>query len=154
MDWVQCFPPHPLKGYTLDLLFASPGLCKHIDLEEELVRGDPLHHESAFFVLNGEVSTVAYNDSENAPLKNFYKANYDTINSCLDIDWNSILEPGDIDFSMDKFYNVLNNVIDLNVPSLTTAHSHFPPWYSQELIGLVIEKRNYMPFQKSPKDLT
>ena len=51
MDWVQLFPVHSIKGYTLDLLFSSQDTCQSLSMNEDLLVGDPAHHESSYFVI-------------------------------------------------------------------------------------------------------
>ena len=97
MDWQQHFPPHSRKSYSLDLLFSSSicsMVCHHIPASDSLVIGDPDHHENAFFKINGLGLESTDSESENKPLKNCVKANYDVISAALDIDWDSLLECG------------------------------------------------------------
>ena len=82
MDWQQQFKPHSTKGYSLDLLFGSSSVCQHVPVNDSLVIGDPDHHEYALFS-----NILEESGSENKPMKNFLKANFDLINVDLDIDW-------------------------------------------------------------------
>ena len=128
MDWVQLFPVHSLKGYTLDLLFSSPETCQQLSINEDLLVADPAHYVSSFFVLKTS-GRSKYTDSENKPSKNFYRVNYKLINSQLDIDWDSILE-GTVDESVQYFYKIVNDVIEKNVPNLNSSPSQYPHWYN------------------------
>ena len=151
MDWVQLFPVHSLKGYTLDLLFSSPETCQQLQINEDLLVADPAHHESSFFVLKN-FGRSKFSESENKPLKNYYRANYELINSQLDIDWDSILE-GTVNESVDYFYKIVNDVIEKNVPNLKSSPSQYPHWYNLELKQLIIEKKCLHATYKESKRL-
>ena len=109
--------------------------------DEELLCADPAHHESAFFIVKNFGNSVSYSESENAPVKNFYRANYETIIDLLDCEWDRILEPGDINESVGVFYNKLNQVVEQNVPNHTSFSSHYRPWLDLELKTLPSEKK-------------
>ena len=98
-------------------------------------------------------SSVTYSESENTPSKNFYRAGYEISNCLLEIDWLTLLEPFDIDISVNKFYETLYNVIDHNVPKLSSSPCHYPLWYSRELKELVSEKKNLHATYKESKRL-
>ena len=140
MDWQQHFPPHSRKAYTLDLLWGSSEVCQYIPTSDSLVLADPEHHESAYFKINGLKSDSDFSESENKPLKNFTKVNYEVLNTLLDIDWDTLLD-GDTEDCVHKFYTVLNDVIDKNVPDLPKCTSTYPIWYTYELKNLIIEKK-------------
>ena len=141
LDLIQCCPPHRLKGYTLDLLFASSTLCENLPLEDDLLQADPAHHQSAYFMIKNVSSSASYSESENFPNKNFYRANYGVINNLLNVDWVGLLESGTIIQSVETFYDIVNNIIDQNVPNFPSSPSHYPPWFSHELIDLTSEKK-------------
>ena len=141
MDFVQLYPPHRAKGYTLDLLFSPATLCEYIPGEEEILHADPVHHECAYFKIKNFATRVSYSVSENAPAKNYYRANFEIIIDLLDIDWERILEPGEINHSVEIFYDKLNYVVEQNVPNLPSSSTHFPPWFNSELKHLTCEKK-------------
>ena len=91
--------------------------------------------------------------SENAPSKNFYRANYNTIVELLDIDWELILEPGVINESVEVFYNKLNNVVEQNLPNLPSSLPHFPPCFNLELKNLTSEKKQLRAIWKESLSL-
>ena len=47
----------------------------------------------------------------------------------------------DIDLYVGNFYDVLDNIIEHNVPLVGTFSSRYPPWYSSELKSLISAKR-------------
>ena len=76
---------HSVKGYTLDL-FASTVTCEHLVVDDQLVIGDPLHHECAFFKIKCQSESDSWFDSANKISKNYYRANFKVINAQLDMD--------------------------------------------------------------------
>ena len=82
MNIQQLYAVHSSKGYTLDLLFASPNTCEYSSVDEVLVVGDPDHHESAFFKVTARESVSEWHDSKNKTSKNYYRANFGLINTC------------------------------------------------------------------------
>ena len=141
MNWCQLFPLHASKGYTLDLLFASRDNCDHVTIDDFLVIGDPLHHECAFFKIKCLNESDSWHDSANKIFKNFYRANFEVINARLDLDWDSLFGDGDINYCLDKFYLVLNNIIEYDVPNQRCTPSTYPPWYTSELKNMISEKK-------------
>ena len=96
-----------------------------VPASDSLVIGDPDHHESAFFKINGLGLEPTDSDSENKHLKNFAKANYEVISANLDIDWDSFLECG-VDEGVSRFYAVVNEAIDSNVPDIKVKSDTYP----------------------------
>lgn len=80
---------------------------------------------------------------------NFLKANYESINSKLNaIKWHDELNYEDIDHSIDKFYKILNDIIDKDVPKICPKNDQFPKWYSKELINIMETKEHYRKLYK------
>ena len=105
----------------------SPDTCQSLSVNEDLMVADPTHHKSSYFVIKNLALSVSYSDSENKHMKNFYRANYELINSQLDIDWDFLIK-GTVDDSVENFCDVANEVIENKVPNLTSSPSQYPPW--------------------------
>lgn len=70
---------------------------------------------------------------------NFRKANYEQISAELEqIDWN-FLQNSDISTGVDKFNEIINSIIERNVP-VRKNRSKYPFWFSSELRNLLKEK--------------
>ena len=123
-----------------------------VPASDSLVIGDPDHHESAFFKINGLGLEPTDSDSENKPLKNFAKANYEVISANLDIDWDSFLECG-VDEGVSRFYAVVNEAIDNNVPDIKVKSDTYPIWYTNELKNFIHEKKELHAIWKESHDL-
>ena len=141
MDWCQPFPQHSVKGYTLDLLFASTVACEQMVVDDQLVIGDPLHHECAFFKVKCQSESDSWFDSANKISNNFNRENFEVINAQLDMDWERFFGDSSIDKCLDKFYLVLHTVIDSSVPNWISTFTTYPPWYTKELKNLIFEKK-------------
>ena len=50
---LEHLPPHPLKGYTTDLLFAPSNFVSLLDSQEQILPTDS-HHEAYFFEINSQ----------------------------------------------------------------------------------------------------
>ena len=125
----------------MDLLFASPITCEHLSVDKVLVVGDRDHHESAFYKLTVRESGSEWHDSENKTSKNYNRANFDLINTMLDVDCDVLFGGSDIVASLDKFYFNVNDVVDKYVPNIRTSLSTYPTWYTHKLKNLISEKK-------------
>ena len=121
------------------MLFGSSSVCQRIPVNDSLVIGDPDHHECAFFKVN-VMNTSEESDSENKPVKNFLKANFELISVDLDIDWSSLLECG-LEEGVAQFYTVINESVDRNVPDRKFGSASYPAWYTNELKDLINQKK-------------
>lgn len=71
----------------------------------------------------------------------YKKASYNQINRVLErVDW-SFLRTGDIDACIDKFYDILYEIINVYVPQKRVSKSTFPAWVSVETRKLVYCKK-------------
>lgn len=77
------------------------------------------------------------------PKLNYFKANYELINYELNlVDWNSELNSLDINEQLDKFYGIVNDIINRFTPVLLPKDDKYPKWFSKKLIELINDK-NY-----------
>ena len=74
----QLVPPLPSKGYTLDLIFASPGLANLVDLGESILQCDS-HHAAQWVAMRG--SPTGGSGAWPSPHRNFYKCDYVRLNN-------------------------------------------------------------------------
>ena len=85
---------------------------------------------------------------------NFYNCNYDVIMRCLNsYNWSLILQGDDIDIIVDKFYNILYEIIDTHVPKIKQKNDLFPPWFNSELKRKTLEKKNAHIIYKKTQSL-
>lgn len=118
LDLVLCdFPP-------LDVQCTEPEiiLCPLIDPQ----------HPPLQLTLN--VAHPPVLDPVEPPQYDFSRANYRLINeTILETPWESLLI-GSVDEMFDKFYNVLNSIIQGKVPLKRRRFSNYPVWFSSSLI--------------------
>ena len=87
-------------------------------------------------------------------MKLYGKADYETINNDLAAtDWSSVLSNCGMELATERFYSILNRVIDAHVPSKKTTVSNYPSWYDTSLIKIIKEKRKYHRKWKSSANL-
>lgn len=84
---------------------------------------------------------------------NFFKANYQAINSELcNIDWVLKLNHQDIDKSVELFYSTVNSIIHKHTPKSKSHSADFPIWFSDHLIRLVRDKEVYFKLKNQTND--
>lgn len=137
----QYYPVYEKKGYTLDLAFSSlPEECvSGIVSSDSLVPIEEANHVPSFFQLNC-AKIVSIESIKN--VLNFNKADYDVINSKFgSMDWERIFGDVSLDYSVDKFYSIVDKIVYDHVPTTRVTPSSYPEWYSDELISNVIRKK-------------
>ena len=136
----QLVPPLPSKGYTLDLIFASPGLANLVDLGESILQCDS-HHAAQWVAMRG--SPTGGSGACPSPHRNFYKCDYVRLNNIMSgIDWATLINSDDMDTCIDRFYGSLNSLISSHVP-LTgmSPNDQYPKWFSRDLKTLLVSKK-------------
>lgn len=123
----------------LDLAISNCqfGEIKILRNREPIVKEDDYHPTLQIFL---NLDAVKFEEREHKKF-NFRKANYEAINNALEVhDWNfiSILP---LDMAVNKFYEVINNIISQFTPVFTSSKSK-PPWFSREIIRLIQNKNN------------
>ena len=138
MDLSQKLAALVSKGYSLDLLFTN---LEEVDVSESndsfLVLDK---HHKAYEI---KIKVIKCNNSSiNVNKRNFFRANYDAISKALlEYDWNDILYTSDIDSMINKFYIVLNTLIERYIPLRSARARLFPDWFSHDLIYNILQKR-------------
>ena len=74
----------------------------------------------------------------------------------MNVDWVRLLESGTIIQSVKTFYDIVNNIIDQNVPNFPSSSSHYPhpPGFPMNLLTLHLRKSVCMQLVKDPVDFT
>ena len=139
LDAQQLFPLHPAKGYTLDLLFASPDCVVDLECLDPLLHSDN-HHVPQYFRVSAPLHSQ---DDSSVPLRhNFFKCNYLAVNEHFNnIDWDNCLDSGDVSACVSKFNDVVSQAISSHVPLSSSSQCSFPKWYTHELKSLINDKK-------------
>ncbi|KAF9824369.1 hypothetical protein SFRURICE_002031 [Spodoptera frugiperda] len=76
---------------------------------------------------------------------NYYKADYEAINRDLElIDWHDEFSLcSNVNDRLDKFYNIIDNIIKQHVPYTESKRGKYPPWYSLQLKKLLKQKQKF-----------
>ncbi|KAJ8686760.1 hypothetical protein QAD02_022554 [Eretmocerus hayati] len=111
----QMFPPHPDKGYSLDLLFCSAGLLRILEGQDLLVPFCDSHHEA--FLGEIVVPELCSHLNENSVQFDFRLADLTEICNILDeVDWNGVMGHESVSECVSALNVTLINVIKENVP--------------------------------------
>lgn len=153
----QCNGVTNSLGRTLDLVLTNSSDTIKVDLcTAPLTTVDKFHPPLEIIVHAMPKKNLQANYSKSF---NFYKANYEAINSELSlIDWHDALEikgATDINKVIDNFYSILHSLFLLHVPIKTRKNANYPTWYSKALIKSLKEKDSYYrQFKKfgNPRD--
>lgn len=136
---------------TLDLVLSNFSLTlKQASSNDLLVHIDS-HHPALklnLLSLHSSEKKVVYS------YKDFFNANYDAINSSI-LQANFIQELitiDDINLCVDKFYQIINNIIDNNVLLKSKTKAKFPSWYSMATIRTYGKKLKYHKKWKKDND--
>lgn len=103
--------------------------------DASLVKED-IHHPTLRILLE----TKIYHQYEpQFRLFNYHRGDYDAINqSLMNTDW-SFIDRLSLNEATDKFYELLNNIITVNVPRYRPKRG-YPPWYTRALISMIKRK--------------
>ncbi|KAI5746329.1 hypothetical protein M8J77_002444 [Diaphorina citri] len=136
------------NGRILDLVFSS----LHTD-ECMVLQCDPIlpvdsHHPplsfQCVFPVSDEVVDGDYHGF------NFRKGDYNLINrTYFETDWRALLSTDSVEDNVHQFYLVVQDVIQLYVPSIHLKKDSYPIWYSPYLKNLIIQKKSEHRLYKS-----
>lgn len=139
-------------GNILDLIFTNGyEFCNLIPASLPLLREEVKYHRALEIVCDINVSCDAYDDC-NSPSYCFYRSNFSAMNDFLaEVNWEGELCPiNDLEQSIKKFYNILNDIIEKTVPKTIKKNFSGPPWFNKELASLRNSRnRAHNRFKKS-----
>ncbi|KAI5720682.1 hypothetical protein M8J77_010286 [Diaphorina citri] len=136
------------NGRILDLVFSS----LHTD-ECRVLQCDPIlpvdsHHPPLSFQCVFPVSDEVVDDDYHG--FNFRKGDYNLINrTFFETDWRALLSEDSVEDNVRQFYLVVQDVIQLYVPSIHLKKDSYPIWYSPYLKNLIIQKKSVHRLYKS-----
>lgn len=140
------------SGVMLDLVLSNMNVnVSEVDLSIVLVPID-FHHPALNieFLIEKELVIKPPNES----ILKFWDADYNEINNFLiAVQWNRLLDFEDVNVALDKFYEKLQEVIDIYVPRKYKNDSKYPSWYTLALVKLLKEKKKFHDKWKVYKNL-
>lgn len=78
-----------------------------------------------------------------------FKANYEAINWCIDkINRNTELSHLQTNYAINRYYDIINNIILKFTPKTSPRANDFPKWFTPKLIQLIREKEFYYKMKK------
>lgn len=136
-------------GRILDLVLLSRGLSGAVERCDSFFPCDENHRPLSFSV-HVEVSDDL---EEDCVVFNFKKAPYSLINSVLrGLHWPSILHSDDVNSNVATFSNLISDIIEIFVPSVTLKNDSFPLWYTSFLKHLIFQKKHFHKLYKVTRD--
>lgn len=137
---------------TLDLVLSNVNLSV-THSNDLLVPEDPYHPALSINVDIANLN-IKFMNAIKTPKRNFRKANYIELNQKLsNINWVKELDHDDVNVAVNKFYLLINGLIQKYVPLSTPRSDQFPIWFSKELIGLIREKEYYGKLMKHSNNI-
>lgn len=131
----NCIPNHNNK--YLDLIFYSREI--KVARSDNPLLSEDRHHPALEFDISSVIQPKIKNNKERR--RNFRKADYTQINNDIScIDWKSETTNLSAEEAVDRFYVIINNIIDKFIPVLARRNEKFPVWFTPELIRLARKK--------------
>ncbi|KAL0871522.1 hypothetical protein ABMA27_005236 [Loxostege sticticalis] len=128
-----------VNGNILDLFISNVPSTIRI-AADPLLPADP--HHPPLVALTGMYQTITPMNRRPLSKHNFRKADFNAINLKIeDTNWTELLSPLSSDACLDKFYNVLDDIIKQHTPLSGTRTAGFPVWFSCSLIKTFRKKR-------------
>lgn len=140
------------SGVILDLILSNADVVvKEISRMDSLVEIDP--HHPALCVELDLLETPQFRYDASSYLQ-FWKADYNVINTkLLDVDWDVMFLSNDLSYMLNKFYDILFEIIEASVPKKIKNCIKYPCWYSLSLIKICKEKKKFHDKWKVYKNL-
>lgn len=130
-------------GRLLDLVISDLS-CHVTSIEHPFVKVDHLHPPLCIDVLTR--LEVPSNFLGNADDKryNFKKANFMNLYESLSsANWSCLYSFNDVNLACSKFYAILYEILDANVPLFRKTKCHYPSWYGPEIRRNIRLKNKY-----------
>ncbi|GJQ71428.1 hypothetical protein Trydic_g11153 [Trypoxylus dichotomus] len=94
------------------------------------------HHPALAILINPDLLSDPLNFPSNTNLRyNFRKV--DMCSELTAVDWNTLLDHGDVNYAVQIFYNRLYTVLDHCVPKISSTNRHYPPWFTPKVKNLL-----------------
>lgn len=135
-----------IANNTLDLVLSTL-LDFIVEIPDEFISKTDVYHPPLEIIIDlKKIITFSHCSSDFSPLHlvtyDYKNANYDLINEKInDINWNEELDNLNTLDAIDKFYYIVNSLIDENVKKKTIEFDNFPNWFSNKLKSLIIDKK-------------
>lgn len=130
-----------INNRILDLILCNVDRIVVNTCELPLLKEDS-HHKAIEFSYSLEYQ-LSHNKS-NYLKRDYSNADYNLINIELNRkNWDEILSHGDVNICTEAFYNIIDTIIEVNVPLKSKSQHKFPIWYKKSTIKVYREKNKY-----------
>jgi hypothetical protein len=125
----------------LDLVLANFH-CNVTASDHLLTRIDP-HHPAIHLTFSFPLNLTSFNKSSILK-RNFYKADYEKLNSYLNEQNWDILNELDTEAATKLFYDILYQSFEKFIPTsrFRSSYNKYPPWFTKEIKYIIRKKRN------------
>ncbi|GJQ87734.1 hypothetical protein Trydic_g3827 [Trypoxylus dichotomus] len=141
-----------LNGKLLDLFLTNLDVEFAVAHDLAFVGEDP-HHSALDILISLDLPSDPLDFPSNTNLRyNFRKVDVPALCSKIGaVDWDTLLDHGDIDCAVQIFYNRLYTVLDHCVPKIKSTNRHYPPWFTANVKRLVNMKEYYFKKWKNTR---
>ncbi|XP_044753613.1 uncharacterized protein LOC123313016 [Coccinella septempunctata] len=131
-----------VSGNVLDLVLSNNYLIEGLKVSDHpLMPEDPCHNTLEFLI---RAPICSRKNMGNSRGRNFNMANYDALNEALgSVDWGAELSFLSVDQSVDRFYQIIDGLLDSFVPLLPRYCRKYPSWFSLSSVRAVREKTKF-----------
>lgn len=140
-------------GRTLDLCFRDLPLSNiTVTNAVPFCKIDP-HHPPLQIQISFQ--PVRYAPQHEMSYFNFRRANYEIIGDEISlVNWHQVLDHSNVNVVVDKFYDVIYDIVHRNVRMTLPRHPKNPIWFTQELTRLLRQKNKaHKKFKRTKKSL-
>jgi hypothetical protein len=124
---------------VLDLVFASSSETPSVSRSSSMLLPIDTHHPPLDIVIS---SNVCGSGGRSMTKRNFHKADYSAVNAFLESsDFSFFHTYSDINTLVEKYHLRLQECVEACIPIKSIKQSHYPKWFSAELVQLIVEKK-------------
>lgn len=129
------------RGNVLDLLLSVSLNMNVSQCADSFVTEDSNHKA---FEVSIDLSTQKLLPSSSYNKVKFFDADYVVINEYINnIDWKSVLHNKNVNYDVEAFYEIINNVIEFYIPKKTVRKGSHPIWFSAATKVLIRNKDKF-----------
>ncbi|GJQ81419.1 hypothetical protein Trydic_g18283 [Trypoxylus dichotomus] len=131
-----------LNGKLLDLVLTNLDVEFAVGHDLAPFVGEDPHHLALDILISLDLPSDRLDFPSNTNLRyNFRKLDVPALCSELGaVDWDTLLDHGNVDCAVQIFYNRLYTVLDHCVPKIKSTNRHYPPWFTANVKRLKYER--------------
>lgn len=133
----------------LDLVLSNRS-CRVVEAPDILLEEDS-HHPALLIYFNAQSNGTSRDNKKYISYAyNFRKANFPLLYEMFsEVDWNLLYEFSDVHLACEKFYEILEPILNECVPIKRKPNRSYPPWFNSKIIKNIKEKHTAWRLYKS-----